>query len=84
MSFFTSGDILSHRWRCLISQVPQTSLSTFCVLGTGDTKSQADPVPPEAQGFSGRHGRVLERLPQALQSPLCASFPVINDFMLVP
>ena len=53
MSYFTSGDILSHRWRCLISQVPQTSLSTFCVLGTGDTKSQADPIPSEAQGSVG-------------------------------
>ena len=45
------------------------------MLGIGDTKSQIEPLPPEAQSSVGGMDVCWRRLPQALQSPLCASLP---------
>ena len=45
------------------------------MLGTSDTKSQVEPLPPETQGSVGGMDVCWTRLPQALQSPLYASLP---------
>ena len=63
MEFEQGGkNVLFHRWKRPLKHL----LSTFCVLGTGDTDSQTGPLTSEARGSAGDKEVCWGRPPLAL------------------